>query len=92
MKTDMSPQAVTTRLRKTSDLRRLCIALGGDRLKKKLRNAATTRTGRIQQRSERTKSAQNGDDSGQATTPSKPLTPHESASRQETSLPCSEKP
>ena len=39
MKIDMSPQAVTARLKKTSELRRLCIALGGDRLKEKLRNA-----------------------------------------------------
>ena len=60
MKTDMSPQAVTARLKKTSELRRLCIALGGDRLKEKLRNAATTRTGRMQQHSERTKPPQNG--------------------------------
>ncbi|CAK8718489.1 hypothetical protein KKHLCK_07655 [Candidatus Electrothrix laxa] len=48
MKTDMSPQAVTARLKKTSELRRLCIALGGDRLQKKLRNADTL-TGQIQQ-------------------------------------------
>jgi hypothetical protein len=41
MKTDMSPQAVTARLKKTSELRSLCIALGGDRLKKKFRNANT---------------------------------------------------
>ena len=46
MKNDMSPQAVTARLKKTSELRQLCIALGGERLKKKLRAA---RTGRIQQ-------------------------------------------
>jgi hypothetical protein len=39
MKTDLIPQAVTARLKKTSELRRLCIALGGDRLKKKLRTA-----------------------------------------------------
>lgn len=43
MKTDMSPQAVTARLKKTSELRRLCLALGGERLKEKLRNAATSR-------------------------------------------------
>ncbi|RWX51674.1 hypothetical protein VU01_10992 [Candidatus Electrothrix marina] len=60
MKTDMSPQAVTARLKKTSELRRLCIALGGDRLKEKLRKAATTRTGRMQQHSEQTKPSQNG--------------------------------
>ena len=28
MKVDMSPQAVTTRLRRASQLRRLCVALG----------------------------------------------------------------
>ncbi len=28
MKTDMSPKAVTRRIRQTSDLRRLCLALG----------------------------------------------------------------
>jgi len=28
MKIDMSPQAVTTRLRRASQLRRLCVALG----------------------------------------------------------------
>ena len=28
MKTDMNPQAVTRRLRQTSELRRLCLALG----------------------------------------------------------------
>lgn len=33
MKTDMSPHSVTMRLKKTSELRRLCIALGGERLK-----------------------------------------------------------
>ncbi len=28
MKTDMNPQAVTRRLRQTSELRRICLALG----------------------------------------------------------------
>lgn len=28
MKTDMSPRAITDRLRRTSELRRLCLALG----------------------------------------------------------------
>ena len=37
MKTDMSPHAVTMRLKQTGELRKLCIALGGERLKKKLR-------------------------------------------------------
>ncbi|WPD24044.1 MAG: hypothetical protein SD837_05655 [Candidatus Electrothrix scaldis] len=41
MKTDMSPEAVTARLKKTSELRRLCISLGGDRLRKKLGNTET---------------------------------------------------
>lgn len=36
MKIDMSPHSVTLRLKKTSELRRLCIALGGERLKEKL--------------------------------------------------------
>ncbi len=37
MKTDMSPHAITMRLRKTSELRKLCAALGGNRLKEKLK-------------------------------------------------------
>ncbi|XCN75084.1 MAG: hypothetical protein Q3M24_10240 [Candidatus Electrothrix aestuarii] len=41
MKTDMNPEAVTARLKKTSELRRLCISLGGDRLRKKLGNTET---------------------------------------------------
>ncbi len=36
MKVDMSPQAITMRLKKASELRRLCIALGGERLKERL--------------------------------------------------------
>ena len=36
MKTDMSSLAITMRLKQTSELRKLCIALGGDRLKKRL--------------------------------------------------------
>lgn len=48
MKIDMSPQAVTARLKKTSELRRLCIALGGERLKNKLRNA-DSRTDTVQE-------------------------------------------
>ncbi len=36
MKVDMSPHAITMRLKKTSELRRLCISLGGERLRKKL--------------------------------------------------------
>jgi len=43
MKTDMSPEAVTARLKKTSELRDLCISLGGDRLRKKLLRKATMR-------------------------------------------------
>jgi hypothetical protein len=35
MKTDMSPHSITMRLKKTSELRRLCVALGGNRLKEK---------------------------------------------------------
>jgi len=37
MKPDMSAAAITKRLKQTSELRRLCIALGGDRLKRRLR-------------------------------------------------------
>ena len=36
MKIDMSPHSITMRIKKTSELRRLCIALGGERLKPKL--------------------------------------------------------
>ncbi len=35
MKTDMSSQAVTMRLKQTSELRRLCLALAGNRWKEK---------------------------------------------------------
>ncbi len=38
MKIEMSPHAVTTRIKKAGELRRLCIDLGGDRLKERLRN------------------------------------------------------
>jgi hypothetical protein len=48
MKTDMSPEAVTARLRKTSELRDLCISLGGDRLRKKLLKQATTRADQVE--------------------------------------------
>jgi hypothetical protein len=37
MKPDMSPEAVSLRLKQASDLRRLCIELGGERLKRRLR-------------------------------------------------------
>jgi hypothetical protein len=33
MKVDMSPEAITRRLRQTSELRRLCLALAGERYK-----------------------------------------------------------
>jgi hypothetical protein len=36
MKTDMNPHSITMRIKKSSELRRLCISLGGDRLKEKL--------------------------------------------------------
>ncbi len=36
MKSDMNPHAITARLKKTSELRRLCITLGGNRLKARL--------------------------------------------------------
>jgi hypothetical protein len=38
MKIDMSPQSITMRIKKSSELRRLCIALGGNRLKEKMQN------------------------------------------------------
>ncbi len=37
MKIKMDPHSITMRIKKTSELRRLCIALGGDRLKEKFR-------------------------------------------------------
>jgi hypothetical protein len=37
MKTDMSPQAVTERLKLTSQLRSLCISLGGVRIQARLK-------------------------------------------------------
>ncbi len=40
MKIDMTPHSITMRLRKTSELRRLCIALGGARLKRDCKIAA----------------------------------------------------
>ncbi len=52
MKTDMSPEAVTARLKKTSELRDLCISLGGDRLKKKLLKKATVRADQVKQQSQ----------------------------------------
>lgn len=36
MKTDMNAHSITMRIKKTSELRRLCISLGGDRLKERL--------------------------------------------------------
>ena len=38
MKIDMNPHLITMRIKKTSELRRLCIALGGVRLKERLHN------------------------------------------------------
>lgn len=52
MKTDMSPEAVTARLKKTSELRSLCISLGGDRLKKELLKKATVRAKQVEQQSQ----------------------------------------
>jgi hypothetical protein len=37
MKIDMSSGAITMRIKKTSELRKLCIALGGDRLKERFK-------------------------------------------------------
>jgi len=36
MKIDMDPRSITRRIKKTSELRRLCFALGGDRLRERL--------------------------------------------------------
>jgi hypothetical protein len=44
----MSPEAITARLKKTSELRDLCIALGGERLKKKLFKEATMRADQVE--------------------------------------------
>ena len=38
MKIDMSAHAITMRIKKSSELRRLCISLGGNRLKEKMQN------------------------------------------------------
>jgi len=38
MKTDMSPHAITQRIKKSSELRRLCIALGSNRLTERLKH------------------------------------------------------
>jgi hypothetical protein len=42
-KNDMSPHAVTMRIKQTSDLRRLCIALGSNRLKVNIKKPFLTR-------------------------------------------------
>ena len=44
MKTDMSSRAVTMRLKQTSQLRRLCIALGGKRLRDRIRKQNADKT------------------------------------------------
>ncbi len=36
MKVDMSPEAITKRLKQSSELRRLCLALAGERMQKKV--------------------------------------------------------
>ena len=43
MRVDMSSPAVTMRLRQCSELRSLCIALGGKRLKRFLKDKANNR-------------------------------------------------
>ncbi len=40
MKTDLSPQAITARLKQTSELRRLCVALGAKRLQSRRQTGA----------------------------------------------------
>jgi len=44
MKIDMSPHSITMRLKKTSELRKLCIAMGGNRLKKRLKKSMDKNT------------------------------------------------
>jgi hypothetical protein len=44
MKIDMSPHSITMRLKKTSELRKLCISMGGDRLKKRLKKSMDKNT------------------------------------------------
>jgi hypothetical protein len=56
MKIDMSPHSITMRLKKTSELRRLCIALGGDRLKERLQKV-NIRTSALRQFSTRREAA-----------------------------------
>ncbi len=43
MKIDMTPHSITMRIKKSSELRRLCLALGGDRLKERLQNSQVRR-------------------------------------------------
>ena len=45
MKINMSPHAVTMRIKQTSDLRRLCIALGSNRYKDNIRQDKQDRRG-----------------------------------------------
>ena len=45
MKIDMSAHAVTMRLKKTSELRSLCIALGSGRLRSKMGRSASFSAG-----------------------------------------------
>lgn len=42
MKTDMSAHAVTMRLKKSSELRHLCIALGGERLRSQMQGSGVS--------------------------------------------------
>jgi hypothetical protein len=52
MKVDMSPHAITVRLKQTSDLRRLCVALGGNRLKANTQIQLDRGTAVVNQKSE----------------------------------------
>ena len=48
MKVDMTPHAITIRLKQTSELRTLCVALGGTRLRRRLeKDNANRRVERI---------------------------------------------
>ena len=48
MKIDKSPHAITMRLKQSSELRKVCIALGGKRLKKLLNDKANRRREQVE--------------------------------------------
>ncbi len=48
MKIDRSPHAITMRLKQSSELRKVCIALGGKRLKRLLKDKANRRREQVE--------------------------------------------